>query len=33
MFMPSREVEIVNKLGLHLRAEAALVQLAATPIR
>ncbi len=26
--MPSREVEIVNKLGLHLRAAAALVQLA-----
>ena len=25
--MPSREVEIVNKLGLHLRAAAALVQL------
>jgi phosphocarrier protein len=26
--MPSREVEIVNKLGLHLRAAAALVQMA-----
>ena len=26
--MPSREVEIINKLGLHLRAAAALVQLA-----
>ena len=28
--MPSREVAIVNKLGLHLRAAAALVQLADT---
>ncbi len=26
--MPTREVEIVNKLGLHLRAAAAFVQLA-----
>ncbi len=26
--MPSREIEIVNKLGLHLRAAAAFVQLA-----
>ena len=26
--MPSRDVEIVNKLGLHLRAAAAFVQLA-----
>ena len=26
--MPAREVEIVNKLGLHLRAAAAFVQLA-----
>jgi phosphocarrier protein len=26
--MPSREVAIVNKLGLHLRAAAAFVQLA-----
>lgn len=26
--VPSREVEIINKLGLHLRAAAALVQLA-----
>jgi len=28
--MPSREVEIVNRLGLHLRACAAFVQLAET---
>jgi phosphocarrier protein len=28
--MPSREVAIVNKLGLHLRAAAALVTLADT---
>jgi len=28
--MPSREVEIVNKLGLHLRAAATLVSLADT---
>ena len=28
--MPSREVDIVNRLGLHLRAAAALVQLADT---
>jgi phosphocarrier protein len=26
--MPTRDVEIVNKLGLHLRAAAAFVQLA-----
>ncbi|MEK7474289.1 MAG: HPr family phosphocarrier protein [Candidatus Coatesbacteria bacterium] len=26
--MPARDVEIVNKLGLHLRAAAAFVQLA-----
>lgn len=26
--MPSREVEIMNKLGLHLRAAASFVQLA-----
>lgn len=26
--MPSREIEIVNKLGMHLRAAAAFVQLA-----
>ncbi len=28
--MPSREVEIVNKLGVHLRAAAGFVQLADT---
>ncbi len=28
--MPAREVEIVNKLGLHLRAAASFVQLADT---